>query len=103
LALVFIAPVCAGEEKTGKHLFILSGPIEYDRGCESSVSLLMLRSRYGKENTVVVMRMKSGRGIRFWVADYAQPADRGLTGKKMTSNGMEYKPSPRDRIGRRQR
>ena len=40
----------------------------------------------------MVMRMKSGRGIRFWVADYDQPADRGLTEKKMTSNGMEYKP-----------
>ena len=40
----------------------------------------------------MVMRMKSGRGIRFWVADYDQPADRGLNEKKMTSNGMEYKP-----------
>ena len=50
-----------------------------------------VEEQYGKENSVVVMRMKSGRGIRFWVADYDQPADRGLNEKKMTSNGMEYK------------
>ena len=36
--------------------------------------------------------MKSGRGIRFWVADDRQPTGRGLTEKKMGSNGMEYKP-----------
>ncbi len=51
-----------------------------------------VEEQYGEENSVVVMRMKSGRGIRFWVTDYDQPADRGLTEKKMTSNGMEYKP-----------
>jgi hypothetical protein len=47
---------------------------------------------FGEENAVVVMRMKSGRGIRFWVAEYRQPHDRGLTDKKMNSNGQEYKP-----------
>ena len=91
LALVFIAPVCAGEEKTGKHLFILSGQSNMT-GAVKAAFTAHVGERYGKENTVVVMRMKSGRGIRFWVADYDQPADRGLTEKKMTSNGMEYKP-----------
>ena len=38
----------------------------------------------------MVMRMKSGRGIRFWVADYRQPHERGLTDKKMSENGSVY-------------
>ncbi|MDB4573701.1 sialate O-acetylesterase [bacterium] len=91
LALVFIAPACAGEEKTGKHLFILSGQSNMT-GAVKAAFTAHVEEQYGKENFVVVMRMKSGRGIRFWVADYDQPADRGLTEKKMTSNGMEYKP-----------
>lgn len=91
LALVFIAPVCMGEEKTGKHLFILSGQSNMT-GAVKAAFTAHVDERYGKENTVVVMRMKSGRGIRFWLADYDQPADRGLTEKKMTSNGQEYKP-----------
>ena len=91
LALVFIAPVCAGEKKTGKHLFILSGQSNMT-GAVKAAFTAHVEEQYGKENSVVVMRMKSGRGIRFWVADYDQPADRGLTEKKMTSNGMEYKP-----------
>ena len=91
LALVFIAPACAGEEKTGKHLFILSGQSNMT-GAVKAAFTAHVEEQYGKENSVVVMRMKSGRGIRFWVADYRQPADRGLTEKKMTSNGMEYKP-----------
>ena len=91
LALVFIAPVCAGEKKTGKHLFILSGQSNMT-GAVKAAFTAHVEEQYGKENSVVVMRMKSGRGIRFWVADYDQPADRGLNEKKMTSNGMEYKP-----------
>ena len=91
LALVFIAPVCMGEENRGKHLFILSGQSNMT-GAVKAAFTAHIEERYGKENTVVVMRMKSGRGIRFWVADYDQPADRGLAKKKMTSNGQEYKP-----------
>lgn len=91
LALVFIAPVFASEEKTGKHLFILSGQSNMT-GAVKAAFTAHVEEQYGEENSVVVMRMKSGRGIRFWVTDYDQPADRGLTEKKMTSNGMEYKP-----------
>jgi hypothetical protein len=91
LALIFIVPVCAGGEKTGKHLFVLSGQSNMT-GAVKAAFTAHVDERYGKENTVVVMRMKSGRGIRFWLADYDQPADRGLTEKKMTSNGQEYKP-----------
>ena len=91
LALIFLAPVCAGEEKTGKHLFILSGQSNMT-GAVKAEFTAHVEEQYGEQNCVVVMRMKSGRGIRFWVADYDQPADRGLTEKKMTSNGQEYKP-----------
>ena len=91
LALIFLAPVCAGEEKTGRHLFILSGQSNMT-GAVKAAFTAHVEEQYGEENSVVVMRMKSGRGIRFWVADYDQPADRGLNEKKMTSNGMEYKP-----------
>ena len=90
-ALIFLAPVCAGEEKTGKHLFILSGQSNMT-GVVKAAFTAHVEEQFGEKNSAVVMRMKSGRGIRFWVADYDQPADRGLTEKKMTSNGQEYKP-----------
>jgi hypothetical protein len=91
VALAFIAPVCAGEQKTGKHLFILSGQSNMT-GTVKEAFAARVAERFGKENAVVVIRQKSGRGIRFWVADYRQSTGRGLTDKKMTSNGMEYKP-----------
>ncbi|MDB4757619.1 sialate O-acetylesterase [Akkermansiaceae bacterium] len=91
LALVFIAPVFAGEEKTGKHLFILSGQSNMT-GAVKAAFTTHVEEQYGKENSVVVMRMKSGRGIRFWVADYRQPTGRGISQKAMNSNGQEYKP-----------
>ncbi|PQJ29439.1 sialate O-acetylesterase [Rubritalea profundi] len=91
LALAFIAPANASEQKTGKHLFILSGQSNMT-GTLKAAFEARVAERFGKDNTVVVMRQKSGRGIRFWVADYGQPTDRGLTEKKMSSNGMEYKP-----------
>jgi hypothetical protein len=91
IALGFIVPACASEPKTGKHLFILSGQSNMT-GTLKGAFAARVAERFGKENAVVVMRQKSGRGIRFWVADYRQPKDRGLTEKKMNSNGMEYKP-----------
>ena len=75
----------------GRHLFILSGQSNMT-GTVRDAFADRVRERFGEENAVVVMRMKSGRGIRFWVADYGQPAGRGLTDKKMNSNGQEYKP-----------
>ena len=91
IALVFTAPAYANEQKTAKHLFILSGQSNMT-GTVKEAFTARVAKRFGKENFVVVMRQKSGRGIRFWVADYRQPTGRGLTDKKMTSNGMEYKP-----------
>ena len=90
-ALSFHAPTHADEAKTSKHLFILSGQSNMT-GTLKNAFAERVANHFGKENTIVVMRQKSGRGIRFWVADYRQPLNRGLTGKKMNSNGMEYKP-----------
>ena len=81
----------AADEESGKHLFILSGQSNMT-GTVKDAFARRVHERFGEENAVVVMRMKSGRGIRFWVADYGQPTGRGLTDKKMTSNGQEYKP-----------
>ena len=91
IALAFMLPACASEQMTGKHLFILSGQSNMT-GTLRDAFAERVQDRFGEENAVVVMRMKSGRGIRFWVADYRQPTGRGLTDKKMNSNGQEYKP-----------
>jgi hypothetical protein len=91
IALAFVAQASADEQKSGKHLFILSGQSNMTGGLKAAFAARVAK-HFGKENAVVVMRQKSGRGIRFWVADYRQPTGRGLTDKKMNSNGMEYKP-----------
>ncbi|MBT6348011.1 MAG: acetyl xylan esterase [Proteobacteria bacterium] len=91
VALACTAPACASENKTGKHLFILSGQSNMT-GTVRDAFTDRVQDYFGERNVVVVMRMKSGRGIRFWVADYRQPNDRGLTDRKMNSNGQEYKP-----------
>ena len=91
IGLIGITPAAAREKKTGKHLFILSGQSNMT-GTVRDAFEDRVHKRYGQENTVVVMRMKSGRGIRFWVADYRQPKGRGLTVRKMQSNGQEYRP-----------
>ena len=91
IALAFMLPACASEQKTGKHLFILSGQSNMT-GSVRDAFAERVQARYGKENAVVVMRSKGGRGIRFRVADYRQPTGRGLSDKKMNGNGQEYKP-----------
>ena len=89
IALAFIVPACKSEPKTGKHLFILSGQSNMT-GTLRDAFTDRVEEHCGEENAVVVMRMKSGRGIRFWVADYRQPHERGLTDKKMSENGSVY-------------
>jgi hypothetical protein len=89
-ALTITTPAHSEEQKTGKHLFILSGQSNMT-GTVKAAFTERVAKHFGKDNNTVVMRQKSGRGIRFWVADYRQPPARGLTEKKMNSNGMEYK------------
>ncbi len=91
VALAFVAQASADEQKSGKHLFILSGQSNMTGGLKAAFAARVAK-HFGKENAVVVMRARSGRGIRFWVADYRQPPGRGLSEKKMkNSNGTEYK------------
>ena len=89
IALAFIVTACASPPKTGKHLFILSGQSNMT-GTLKGAFTDRVEKRFGEENAVVVMRPKSGRGIRFWVADYRQPSDRNLSDKKMAENGSVY-------------
>ena len=74
------------QKTSGKHLFILSGQSNMTGNVRNAFSE-KVHEHFGEENAVVVMRMKSGRGIRFWVPDYSHPAKRGFK-----SNGEEYKP-----------
>ena len=85
----FSLAACTGTQMTGKHLFILSGQSNMT-GTVKVAFAERVQAHYGEENAVVVISSRSGRGIRFWVEDYRQPGDRGLTPKKMTSNGEEY-------------
>jgi hypothetical protein len=91
VVLALSLPANANPKKTGKHLFILSGQSNMT-GTVRDAFADRVQERFGEENAVVVMRMKSGRGIRFWVADYRQPGDHGPSDKRMNSNGQEYKP-----------
>jgi hypothetical protein len=97
VAFALVVPAFADEAKTGKHLFILSGQSNMTGAVRDAFSD-RVQERFGKKNASVVMRMKSGRGIRFWVADYRQPADRGISQKAMNSNGQEYKPLIEDAL-----
>jgi hypothetical protein len=80
---------CASTPKTSKHLFILSGQSNMT-GTLKDAFTDNVQQHYGEENAMVVISMRSGRGIRFWVEDYGQPPGRGLTEKKSKSNGEEY-------------
>ena len=92
LALVVgVLSSCANSANAANHLFILSGQSNMT-GAVRDAFTESVQQHFGKDHATVVMRMKSGRGIRFWVADYSQPRGRGLSGKKMSSNGQEYQP-----------
>jgi hypothetical protein len=89
IGTMLLSPACTTVQKSGKHLFILSGQSNMTGNVKKGFEQV-IQERFGKENVVVVLRMKSGRGIRFWVADYQHPTRLGMTGHR--SNGQEYKP-----------
>jgi len=89
--VVVVLTVRADSANAANHLFILSGQSNMTGPVRDEFTK-RVQEHFGKEHAVVVMRMKSGRGIRFWVADYAQPLGRDLSTKKMSSNGQEYEP-----------
>lgn len=74
------------------HQFILSGQSnmtgDLERGFREKVT-----AAYQADQVTIVRSMKSGRGIRFWVADYGAPAgsvDDAVTGAKPSENGSQY-------------
>lgn len=75
--------------KTGKHLFILSGQSNMT-GTLKDAFADRVRQHWGEENATVVIRMKSGRGIRYWVKDYETPASATHVAPKHKANGSEY-------------
>ena len=77
------------EEKSG-HLFILSGQSNMTgnlrKGFEETVTKTL-----GEEKVSIVHCSRSGRGIRFWVADYKLPDDHPRAGlSNNQSNGEEF-------------
>jgi hypothetical protein len=101
LLAMALPPCMAGttheDPKTGEspaagnngHLFILSGQSnmtgQLEKGFTAAASKML-----GKDNITVVRSMKSGRGIRFWVKDYALPEGHEYAGKLVNGNGSEY-------------
>lgn len=47
---------------------------------------------FGKENVTIAMSMKSGRGIRFWCADYRYPDNHKPSEQEQADNGSLYQP-----------
>lgn len=80
---------CTGKQKTGKHLFILSGQSNMT-GTLKNAFTEQVQHYYGEENVTVVISMKSGRGIRYWVEDYDTPASATHVAHKHKANGSQY-------------
>ncbi len=47
---------------------------------------------FGKDNVTIAMSMKSGRGIRFWCADYRYPDNHKPSEQEQADNGSLYQP-----------
>jgi hypothetical protein len=88
IAATLLSPACTTVEKSGKHLFILSGQSNMTGGLKKGFEQAM-QKHFGKENVTIVISMRSGRGLRFWVKDY-QYAGLKLSTKRNASNGEEY-------------
>jgi len=84
VVVILLSAVSAGAGEPGKHLFILSGQSNMTGGLKAGFTR-HVEEHYGKENVAVVMQMKSGRGIRFWVKDYKFPDNYRFPGKGVPS------------------
>ena len=77
------------EEKSG-HLFILSGQSNMTGNLRKGFQETVVKG-LGEENVAIVHCSRSGRGIRFWVADYKLPDEHPMAGlSKNKSNGEEF-------------
>lgn len=88
---ILLLNACTADTTSPKHLFILSGQSNMTGGVKKGFQQTV-EQEFGKENVIIAMSMKSGRGIRFWVKDYQAPVGSILDGKKMADNGSEYPP-----------
>jgi hypothetical protein len=93
IAVIFIllplSCLAQAPAQKGGHLFILSGQSNMTEGLEKGFAETVAKA-LGKDRVTIVRSMKSGRGIRYWVKDYALPEDHALHGKLTAGNGEEY-------------
>lgn len=92
ILLLPVAPLQAAEEAaSGGHLFILSGQSNMTGGLKSAFTATVVEA-LGEDRVTVASRSRPGRGIRFWVEDYALPGQHKMDEKlnKKTSNGEEF-------------
>jgi len=91
LLVLCLAPCLAGhaQEKSG-HLFILSGQSNMTGSVKQGFAEVVTKA-LGEENVTIVHQCKPGRGIRFWVADYALPENHPMAGlSRNKSNGENF-------------
>ena len=99
--LVFLLALACGlsanPQKSGNHLFVLSGQSNMTGGLKAGF-VKTVEDTFGKDKVVVVHHSKSGRGIRFWDKDYEFPENYRFPGKGVPSertklqHGQEYGP-----------
>ncbi len=91
--LSFLFPLAAAQAepaaKSKGNLFILAGQSNMTGGLEKGFADTVHKA-VGEDRVTIVRSMRSGRGIRFWVQDYALPEDHELHGMLQTGNGEEY-------------
>ncbi len=77
--------------KSGKHLFILSGQSNMTGNLVQGFTE-KVEGAFGKDHVTIAMSMKSGRGLRFWCADYRYADNRKPGEQEKTDNGSLYPP-----------
>ena len=87
--LIFMTGCSNAPIEPGKHLFVLSGQSNMT-GVLKKAFTEKVEQQLGAENVEVVISMRSGRGLRFWVKDYQYSRGNKLPAKKDRSNGEEY-------------
>lgn len=77
--------------KSGKHLFILSGQSNMTGNLLQGFTE-KVEGAFGKDKVTIAMSMKSGRGIRFWCADYRYADNHKPSEQEQRDNGSLYQP-----------
>ncbi|QTN31616.1 hypothetical protein HZ994_04510 [Akkermansiaceae bacterium] len=83
-----LALLARAGEKSG-HLFILSGQSNMTGSLRKGFTDRVAGS-LGEDEVMIVQCSRAGRGIRFWVADYAPPEGHELQGRLTGGNGEEF-------------